>query len=122
MTPTPITPGPEFPCSEPFLGRFTGARALAQKLLWVPAELPVFAMGPVAHPQQRKNFMDEDAATSRSDSLPTREKAEALGIVITDGGLGARTGLKTPVVRAFVYGEESPAPPTLPFGRWKEAS
>lgn len=44
------------------------------------------------------------------------------GIVITDGGMGSRTDLKSPRVRAFVYGEQIPASPTLPFGRWKVAS
>ena len=58
----------------------------------------------------------------RLPALQHGERADALGIVIVDGGLGARTGLKAPVVRAFIYGEQSPAPPTLPFGRWKEAS
>jgi len=53
---------------------------------------------------------------------PTRQRADALGIVITDGGLGARSGLKAPCLRAFIYGEEPEVPPTLPFGRWKEAS
>lgn len=52
----------------------------------------------------------------------TQRRADALGIVITDGGLGARSGLKAPFLRAFMYGEEADAPPTLPFGRWKEAS
>ena len=66
--------------------------------------------------------MDDSAPTSAPAGPPTWERADALGIVIVDGGLGARTGLKAPVVRAFIYGEQSPAPPTLPFGRWKEAS
>jgi len=46
---------------------------------------------------------------------------DALGIVIADGGLGARLGLRAPLVRAFIYGEEPPTLPTLPFGRWKGA-
>jgi hypothetical protein len=46
---------------------------------------------------------------------------DALGIVIADGGLGARLGLRTPLVRAFMYGDEPPTLPTLPFGRWKGA-
>jgi hypothetical protein len=53
---------------------------------------------------------------------PEREPKDVPGIVITDGGLGARFGLRTPLVRAFIYGEESPSLPTLPFGRWKQAS
>jgi len=44
------------------------------------------------------------------------------GIVILDGGQGSRIDLKGPRVRAFVYGEEPPPTPTLPFGRWKVAS
>ncbi len=56
------------------------------------------------------------------EDTPAGERADALGIVIADGGFGARTGLKTPLLRAFIYGEESPEQPTLPFGRWKEAS
>ncbi len=66
--------------------------------------------------------MDDIASPRWPADSPVHEKAEALGIVIADGGLGARTGSKAPVVHAFVYGEESSAPPTLPFGRWKEAS
>jgi len=41
------------------------------------------------------------------------------GIVIADGGAGQRTQLQGPRVRAFIYGEEQPLSPTLPFGRWK---
>lgn len=44
------------------------------------------------------------------------------GIVIADGGMGGRALLQAPRVRAFVYGEELPSSPTLPFGRWKRAS
>ncbi len=47
---------------------------------------------------------------------------DAPGIVVTDGGLGTRTDRQHPRVVAFVYGEELPASPTLPFGRWKQAS
>jgi hypothetical protein len=47
---------------------------------------------------------------------------DAPGIVIADGGIGVRTDRHRPRVAAFVYGEELPAPPTLPFGRWKQAS
>jgi hypothetical protein len=65
--------------------------------------------------------MDEPAPTT-APSAPLRERADALGIVIADGGLGARSGLTAPRVRAFIYGEEPESPPTLPFGRWKEAS
>jgi hypothetical protein len=46
---------------------------------------------------------------------------DAVGIVIADGGLGARLGSRAPLVRAFIYGEEPPTSPTLPFGRWKGA-
>jgi hypothetical protein len=44
---------------------------------------------------------------------------DAPGIVIADGGAGRLIELKGPRVRAFVYGEEQPTSPTLPFGRWK---
>jgi hypothetical protein len=53
----------------------------------------------------------------QSDPAPK----DALGIVIADGGLGARLGLRTPLVRAFIYGEAPQTSPTLPFGRWKGA-
>ena len=45
--------------------------------------------------------------------------SDAPGILIADGGVGVRTGLQRPRVVAFVYGENLPALPTLPFGRWK---
>lgn len=64
----------------------------------------------------------EAESNLRPASPETQRRADALGIVITDGGLGARSGLKAPFLRAFMYGEEADAPPTLPFGRWKEAS
>lgn len=41
------------------------------------------------------------------------------GIVIADGGLGRLTQTRAPRLRAFIYGEELPSSPTLPFGRWK---
>ncbi len=66
--------------------------------------------------------MDDSAPTNTPARPPTWDKNNAFGIVIVDGGLGARARLKMPVVHAFIYGEESTAPPTLPFGRWKEAS
>jgi hypothetical protein len=44
------------------------------------------------------------------------------GIVILDGGEGSRTDREGPKVRAFLYGEDMPVTPTLPFGRWKAAS
>ena len=71
---------------------------------------------------QRTRFDMEAEKALRPALPPTRQRADALGIVITDGGLGARSGLKGPCLRAFIYGEEPEAPPTLPFGRWKEAS
>lgn len=43
----------------------------------------------------------------------------APGIVIKDGGVGQRTIRRGSRVRAFVYGEELPGTPTLPFGRWR---
>ncbi len=52
----------------------------------------------------------------------TRTKGDVPGIVIADGGLGLRNAGLMPRVRAFVYGEQMPASPTLPFGRWKAAS
>lgn len=61
-----------------------------------------------------------------SPILPTdsiaRSGDDPAGIVILDGGMGARFGRRLPRVRAFVYGEEPSIMPTLPFGRWKEAS
>lgn len=66
--------------------------------------------------------MDDNAPARPASELPIQEDSDARGIVIADGGLGQRAGLRTPVVRAFIYGEESPDLPTLPFGRWKEAS
>jgi hypothetical protein len=53
---------------------------------------------------------------------PARDIEDAPGIVIADGGLGARVGRMTPLVRAFIYGEEAPISPPLPFGRRKQAS
>lgn len=50
-----------------------------------------------------------------------RSDPGAPGIVILDGGLGA-LALHQPRVVAFVYGEDLPRSPTLPFGRWKKAS
>jgi hypothetical protein len=46
----------------------------------------------------------------------------APGIVIKEGGSGERTLRRGSRVHAFVYGEEIPGTPTLPFGRWKAAS
>lgn len=61
-----------------------------------------------------------------SHDLPRQPLAgnaeDPAGIVITDGGMGAQFGRRVPLVRAFVYGEEPSIIPTLPFGRWKEAS
>ena len=45
----------------------------------------------------------------------------APGIVIKDGGVGERVVQNGSRVRAFVYGEELPGTPTLPFGRWRVA-
>jgi hypothetical protein len=64
--------------------------------------------------------MEPKTLTPEPLPLDPAEKS-AVGIVIADGGLGARLGLRTPLVRAFIYGEEPPTSPTLPFGRWKEA-
>lgn len=41
------------------------------------------------------------------------------GIVIADGSAGRQGPAEGPRLRAFIYGEEEPAAPTLPFGRWK---
>lgn len=46
----------------------------------------------------------------------------APGIVIKDGGVGEQTIRRGSRVRAFVYGEDVPGAPTLPFGRWRAAS
>lgn len=46
----------------------------------------------------------------------------ALGIVIAVGVLSNCGRAHSPLVRAFVYGEEVPDAPTLPFGRWRKAS
>jgi hypothetical protein len=64
-----------------------------------------------------------DTETLPSEPVLQSDPAEkdALGIVIADGGLGARFGLRTPLVSAFMYCEEPPTLPTLPFGRWKKA-
>jgi hypothetical protein len=66
--------------------------------------------------------MDTTHSSRNLSTQPPRDVRDAPGIVIADGGLGARVGRTTPVVRAFIYGEESPVSPPLPFGRWKEAS
>ena len=63
-----------------------------------------------------------DPADAPFTQLPAVEGSDALGIVIADGGLGNRTRWRSPLVRAFVYGEEPADSPTLPFGRWKRAS
>lgn len=52
-------------------------------------------------------------------TLPGTTWRDAPGIVIADGGTGRRIELNGPRVRAFIYGEEQPSHPTLPFGRWK---
>lgn len=41
------------------------------------------------------------------------------GIIIADGGSGRRVQVQGPRLRAFIYGEDEPSSPTLPFGRWK---
>jgi hypothetical protein len=56
---------------------------------------------------------------SRLSTLPGVGWRDAPGIVIADGGAGRHIELKGPRVRAFIYGEEQPSSPTLPFGRWK---
>ena len=63
-----------------------------------------------------------DPAGAPFVNAPAMEGSGALGIVIADGRLRKRTGWRSPLVRAFVYGEEPADSPTLPFGRWKKAS
>jgi hypothetical protein len=60
-------------------------------------------------------------STKRSNfsALSGTSWGDAPGIVIADGGAGRLVELKGPRVRAFIYGEEQPSSPTLPFGRWK---
>lgn len=58
----------------------------------------------------------------RVSELPAARAPRALGIVIAVGALGSCSRARSPLVRAFVYGEEVPNAPTLPFGRWKKAS
>ena len=65
--------------------------------------------------------MDTETLPSEPRLQSDADEKDALGIVIADGGLGARLGLRAPLVRAFIYGEEPPTSPTLPFGRWKGA-
>lgn len=52
----------------------------------------------------------------------TFDGSNAPGIQIADGGMGTAAALTPPRLLAFVYGEELPRSPTLPFGRWKRAS
>jgi hypothetical protein len=47
---------------------------------------------------------------------------EVPGIVIAHGGWALAPEGFGAGLRAFVYGEKLPASPTLPFGRWKNAS
>lgn len=61
------------------------------------------------------------------DQMPVRRLnytpcENAPGIVIKDGGVGERTIQRGSRVHAFVYGEELPGTPTLPFGRWRAAN
>lgn len=58
----------------------------------------------------------------RIPSEPVRSSGNVPGIVIADGGFGSRRAQELPRLRAFVYGEQVPVTPTLPFGRWKSAS
>jgi len=64
----------------------------------------------------------QQAPRPRRGSRRGEGDGDVPGIVILDGGQGSRIDLKGPRVRAFVYGEEPPPTPTLPFGRWKVAS
>jgi len=48
--------------------------------------------------------------------------SDAPGIVIAFGAPSDNAGPRVPALRAFVYGEKLPTSPTLPFGRWKQAS
>lgn len=66
--------------------------------------------------------MDRSSRVRRPEARRDRRRGNVPGIVIADGSLGVREGMKRPRVRAFIYGEEIPTAPTLPFGRWKEAS
>lgn len=52
-------------------------------------------------------------------ALDDRVPRNVPGIVIADGGAACRVQPEGPRLRAFIYGEEQPAAPTLPFGRWK---
>jgi len=62
------------------------------------------------------------ARSTFAEALPV-DLCEALaGIVIADGGLLSPDEPRVPRVVAFVYGEDAPHPPTLPFGRWRQAS
>ena len=58
----------------------------------------------------------------RASELPAAQAPRALGIVIAVGALGNGSRARSPIVRAFMYGEEVPDAPTLPFGRWRNAS
>ena len=58
----------------------------------------------------------------RVSELPAARAPRALGIVIAVGALGSRGRARSPLVRAFVYGEEIPNAPTLPFGRSRKLS
>ncbi len=62
---------------------------------------------------------EKSPVTLKQSRLTPCENAP--GIVIKDGGVGERTLKNGSRVRAFVYGEELPGAPTLPFGRWRAA-
>jgi hypothetical protein len=59
--------------------------------------------------------------TPRKDRDKVTQEKDVPGIVIAFGS-SAAAGLHAAGVRAFVYGEQLPSSPTLPFGRWKAAS
>jgi len=60
--------------------------------------------------------------TDRSAWSRKQGCSDVPGIVIAFGAGADATGPRVPALRAFVYGEKLPTSPTLPFGRWKQAS
>jgi len=59
--------------------------------------------------------------TPKKDCENLTQEKDVPGIVIAFGS-SAAAGLRAAGVRAFVYGEQLPSSPTLPFGRWKAMS
>ena len=59
--------------------------------------------------------------TRTAAAAPCAGHEDVPGIVIQDGCGDHAARRMGPRMRAFVYGEDSPVLPVLPFGRWKSA-